>query len=397
MLYYQTINKDFILLCGDSVAMCGGLPENLADAIFADPPYFLSNNFCIRTSNGHIRDFDKGEWDRVRTPQEVHTFNSKWIAACRKVLKPNGTIWVSGTYHNIFDVAACLQEQGFKILNIIVWQKSDPPTTFTQQRFNFSAEYIIWARREDKVSHYFNYDLMKILNGGTHMPDVWKIPATGLWEKTCGKHPTQKPLRLLYRIILACTHEGDTILDPFAGSCTTGIAANLLGRKFIGIDQSEEYLQIGQRRRQEIDDPTIADKYLRKMAENPEETMVLVNHARSALLQQMIETGICYLRAGDSQGSLQITPGFERMQYVCLHTTGDNVHLFHLRKRGTFQIWTKETLEQYGFHPEHAPYYIVLHFDNTQEVSFKKHPQLRQRINTYRAKIRPLSDFIGIK
>lgn len=397
MLYYQTINKDFILLCGDSAAMCGGLSENLADAIFADPPYFLSNNFRIRTSNGHIRDFDKGEWDRVRTPQEVHKFNSKWIAACRRVLKPNGTIWVSGTYHNIFDVAVCLQEQGFKILNIVVWQKSDPPTTFTQLRFNFSAEYIIWARREDKVPHYFNYDLMKIQNGGIHMPDVWKIPATGLWEKTCGKHPTQKPLRLLYRIILACTYEGDTILDPFAGSCTTGIAANLLGRKFIGIDQSEEYLQIGQRRRQEIEEPTIADKYLRKMAENPEETMVLVNHARPALLQQMIETGICYLRAGDSQGSLQITPGFERMQYVCLHTAGDNVHLFRLRKRGTFQIWTKETLEQYGFHPEHAPYYIVLHFDNTKEVSFKKHPQLRQRINTYRAKIRPLSDFIGIK
>ncbi len=396
-MYYQTINKDFILLCGDSAAMCGGLSENLADAIFADPPYFLSNNFRIRTSNGHIRDFDKGEWDRVRTPQEVHKFNSKWIAACRRVLKPNGTIWVSGTYHNIFDVAVCLQEQGFKILNIVVWQKSDPPTTFTQLRFNFSAEYIIWARREDKVPHYFNYDLMKIQNGGIHMPDVWKIPATGLWEKTCGKHPTQKPLRLLYRIILACTYEGDTILDPFAGSCTTGIAANLLGRKFIGIDQSEEYLQIGQRRRQEIEEPTIADKYLRKMAENPEETMVLVNHARPALLQQMIETGICYLRAGDSQGSLQITPGFERMQYVCLHTAGDNVHLFRLRKRGTFQIWTKETLEQYGFHPEHAPYYIVLHFDNTKEVSFKKHPQLRQRINTYRAKIRPLSDFIGIK
>ena len=141
------------------------------------------------------------------------------------------------------------------------------------------------------------------MNGGVHMPDVWKIPAPGLWEKKCGKHPTQKPLRLLYRIILACTHEGDTILDPFAGSCTTGIAANLLGRKFIGIDQSEEYLQLGIRRKEEISDSKIAEKFLQKMRENPEEVTVLVNHARKEVLKLMIEKGICYMRAGESDGS----------------------------------------------------------------------------------------------
>ena len=352
----------------------------------------------IKTKSGYIREFDKGEWDRVRPQEEVHEFNTKWIAACRRVLKPNGTIWVSGTYHNIFDVATCLQEQGFKILNIIVWQKSDPPTTFTDQRFNFSAEYIIWACKEQKTAHYFNYDLMKAMNGGVHMPDVWKIPAPGMWEKKCGKHPTQKPLRLLYRIILACTHEGDTILDPFAGSCTTGITANLLGRKFIGIDMSEEYLQLGIRRKEEISDPKTAEKFLRKMQENPEEVTVIVNHARKETRELMIEKGICYMRAGDSEGSLQVTPGFEKMRYVLLHTGGDDAQLFHIKKgkEGSFSIWTKETLEKHGFHPEHAAYYIVIPFEN-KPVEFKKKLNIKQRINTYRAKIRPLSDFIGIK
>jgi len=348
--------------------------------------------------NNRIINFDKGDWDKARSSKEVHEFNTKWISACRQVLKPNGTIWVSGTYHNIFDVAICLQEQQFKILNIIVWQKSDPPTTITDQRFNFSAEYIIWARKEMKVEHFFNYELMKSMNGGVHMPDVWKIPAPSIWEKKCGKHPTQKPLRLLYRIILACTHEGDTILDPFAGSCTTGIAAHLLGRKFIGIDMSEDFLQLGIRRVEEINNTKIAEKFMCKMRENPEEVTVLVNHARKETRELMIEKGICYMRAGDSDGSLQVTPGFERMRYVLLHSDGNDAQLFHIKKgkEGSFSIWTKETLEKHGFHPEHAAYYVVIPFEN-KPVEFKKHPQLRQRINTYRAKIRPLSDFIGIK
>lgn len=389
---------DFTLYQGDSKEILHTLDEKSIDCIFADPPYFLSTGKGIVTINGRPIKFDKGEWDRIRPIEEVHDFNTKWISACRRVLKPNGTIWVSGTYHNIFDVATCLQEQNFKILNIIVWQKSDPPTTFTDQRFNFSAEYIIWARKEQKVAHYFNYDLMKAMNGGAHMPDVWRIPAPGMWEKKCGKHPTQKPLRLLYRIIQACTHEGDTILDPFAGSCTTGVAANLLGRKFIGIDMSEEYLQLGIRRREEISDPKTTEKFLRKMSETPEETMVLVNHARKETRELMIEKGICYMRAGDANGSLQVTHGFEKMRYVLLHTGGEDAQLFHIKKgkEGSFSIWTKDVLEKYGFRPEHAPYYIVIPFDN-KPVEFAKIPQLKQRINTYRAKIRPLSDFIGLK
>lgn len=396
MVEFFNQHNNFDILHGDCGEVMLSFDKEGIDCIFADPPYFLSTGKGTVTINGRPIKFDKGEWDRIRPIEEVHDFNTKWIAACRRVLKPSGTIWVSGTYHNIFDVATCLQEQNFKILNIIVWQKSDPPTTFTDQRFNFSAEYIIWARKEQKVAHYFNYDLMKAMNGGVHMPDVWKIPAPGIWEKKCGKHPTQKPLRLLYRIILASTREGDTILDPFAGSCTTGIAANLLGRNFIGIDQSQEYLDYGIRRRKEIDDPIMAQKIFQKMSENPNEVMVIVNHTRKDLQQLMIEKGICYLRAGDSKGSLLVTSGFERMQYVLLHTGGENCHLFKLKNKGHFQIWTKETLEQYGFAPEHAPYYVVLHFDNSKEIIMPKQPNLKQKINTYRAKIRPLSDFIGI-
>lgn len=394
--YYS--HNDFVLLNGDSASLCQQLPKESVDCVFADPPYFLSSGNGKVRINNRVISFDKGDWDRSRSSKEVHDFNSKWIAACREVLKPSGTIWVCGTYHNIFDVATCLQEQRFRILNIIVWHKSDPPMTITDQRFNFAAEYIIWARREMKTEHYFNNDLMTILNGGVHMPDVWKLPAPGMWEKKCGKHPTQKPLRLLHRIILACTHEGDTILDPFAGSCTTGIAANLLKRKFIGIDQSADYLQLGVRRFEEIQTSEIAEKFLLKMNENPEEVTVIVNHARKETRKLMIEKGICYMRAGESDGSLQVTPGFERMKYVLLHTGGDDAQLFHIKKgkEGSFSIWTKKSLEKHGFHPEHAAYYIVIPFDDTP-IEFKKTPNLKQRINTYRAKIRPLCDFIGIK
>ena len=200
----------------------------------------------------------------------------------------------------------------------------------------------------------------------------------------------------MYRIILSSTHVGDTILDPFAGSCTTGIAANLLGRKFIGFDQSEEFLNLGLRRRLEINNDAVAAKYLRKMSENPNEVMVIVNHARKSLKEKMIETGICYLRAGDSKGSLLVTPGFERIQYVLLHTSGNDAEMYRLKTKGHFQIWTADTLREHGFSPEHAPYYVVLHFDNTKKVELKKNFILEQRINTYRAKIRPLSDFVGI-
>ena len=392
--YYSNGEQDFILYQGNNIDILAGINQQF-DMIFADPPYFLSNGKTL-IQEGHTKVCDKGDWDRVRPTEEKNSFNREWLSACRGHLKDRGTIWVSGTYHNIFSVAVCLEELGFQILNVIVWHKTDPHSTEYGGRFNFSAEYIIWAQKYQGASHCFNYDILKTMNGGRQMQDVWDIPSAGAWEKTCGKHPTQKPLRLLYRTILACTHEGDTILDPFAGSCTTGIAANLLNRKFIGIDQSEEYLQLGIRRRQEIEDEATADKFRRKMSEINKEDTVLVNHADKQTRLLMIEKGICYLRAGDSKGSLQVTPGFERMKYVLLHTNGDDCQFFKLDKVGTFQIWSKETLEEHGFTPEHAKYYIVVRFNNTTEP-FKHLPQIKQRLNTYRAKIVPLSEFIGLK
>ena len=393
--FYQTGNKEFVLYHGDTMELIGNICKQV-DMIFADPPYFLSKNISTRI-NGTWKTFEKGEWDRVRSQDDINAFNRKWLSECRNVLKEDGTIFVTGTYHNIFSVATCMVELGYKILNIIVWQKSDAKPTLSRNYFNFTTEYIVWARKNEKISHFFNCDLMEQLNGGVRMSDVWRIPFLSSWELKCGKHPTQKPLRLLNRIILASTHEGDTILDPFAGSCTTGIAANLLGRNFIGIDQDADYLMYGIRRKQEIDNPLMAEFIRKKMCENPEEVMVIVNHCRKELKEKMIKTGICYLRAGDSKGSLCVTPGFERMQYVLLHTGGEDCLLFKLKSKGHFQIWTKETLNKYGFEPSHAPYYIVLQFDNSKALEIKRKPKLKERANTFIAKIKPLSDFIGVK
>lgn len=393
-MYYQAENNDFALFKGDTMPELSQISGQF-DMIFADPPYFLSGGG--KTIRGkRVVTVNKGDWDTVRTDEEKDEFNYKWLSLCRNLLKDNGTIWICGTFHNIYSVERCLNKLGYKLLNVITWQKIDPPPSLTGTRFNFASEYIIWAAKSAKSKYFLNFTLMTQLNGGKQMPDVWQLPSVSSWEKHCGKHPTQKPLRLLYRIILACTHEGDTILDPFAGSCTTGIAANLLGRNFVGIDQAEEYLQLGIKRKQEISDPNTADKFRRKMSESNQEDFVLVNHANPETRRLMIEKGICYLRAGDSKGSLQVTPGFERMKYVLLHTNGDDCQFFKLDKVGTFQIWSKETLVQYGFNPDNAKYYIVVRFNNTSQ-DFKYLPRIKQRLNTYRAKIIPLSEFIGIK
>lgn len=391
---YFNENDNFILYNGDTNSVLSEMNMQV-DMIFADPPYFLSNQKRT-TQFGKEKIRDKGEWDRVIPWEEINAFNKAWISKCRSVLKENGTIWICGTYHNIYSVEQSLIELGFKILNIVVWQKLDPPPTPYGGRLNFSAEYLIWARKNENVKHCFNYDLLKHMNGGVEMPDVWKFARPGFWERTCGKHPTQKPLRLLYRVIQACTQENFLILDPFAGSCTTGIAANLLNRRFIGIDMNKDYLDYGIRRKIEILDLVKANKILAKMSENPEEVTVMVNHVNAELRAKMIDTGICYLRAGDSKGSLCVTPGFERLEYVLLHSNGEECQLFKLKSKGTFQIWTKETLEKYGFTPKHSPYYIVLHFDPKKMTPLNKQVHLKEGLNTYRAKIRRLSDFIGI-
>lgn len=261
--YYKSSSHDFNLLHGDTFEL---LPQfNFKfDMIFADPPYFLSSG-GISMQSGKIVCVDKGDWDKSLSSEEMNAFNLKWLSLCREKLKDNGTIWISGTYHNIFSVANCLTQLGYKILNVITWAKTNPPPNISCRYFTYSTEFIIWARKKEKVAHYYNYELMKHINGDTQMTDVWRLPAIAPWEKKCTKHPTQKPLGLLSRIIMASTKPGAWILDPFAGSSTTGIAANLLGRRFLGIEREEEFAAISKARREEIENDKTFVTYKRKI------------------------------------------------------------------------------------------------------------------------------------
>lgn len=257
--WYRSNNKDFTLSLGDTLEVLKTFDFKF-DMIFADPPYFLSNG-GISVQSGKQVSVNKGEWDKSRGLEKDLDFTRTWISLCREKLSPDGTIWISGTHHNIFLVAQVLNELSFKILNVITWAKTNPPPNLSCRYFTFSTEFIIWARKEKNTPHYFNYELMREINGGTQMRDVWSLPAIAKWEKSCGKHPTQKPLPLLSRIILSSTRPNAWILDPFTGSSTTGIAASLLKRKFLGVDKDENYLTISKKRREEIDDSSIRESY----------------------------------------------------------------------------------------------------------------------------------------
>ena len=258
-LFYKSPNRDFTLLQGDCTQLLPQFSFSF-DMIFADPPYFLSNG-GISVQSGKVVCVDKGDWDKGGSPEHIDHFNEEWLRCCRDHLKENGTIWVSGTYHNIFSVANKLTQLGFKILNVITWAKTNPPPNISCRYFTYSTEFVIWARKQQKVPHYYNYALMKQLNGDKQMTDVWRLPAIARWEKSQGKHPTQKPLSLLARIILASTKPGAWVLDPFAGSSTTGIAANLLGRRYLGIEREEEFLRLSRARREEIESFAMAADY----------------------------------------------------------------------------------------------------------------------------------------
>ena len=245
-MYYSPEKKDFEIVHGDTMLQLSKL-QGQFDMIFADPPYFISGGGkTIRGKRVVVANF--GEWDKIRSDEEKDTFNLQWLSLCRERLKENGTIWVSGTFHNIYSVARCLTKLNYKILNVITWQKTDPPPSLTGTRFNFSTEFIIWAAKSSKSKYYLNFELMQQLNGGKQMSDVWKIPSVASWEKRCGKHPTQKPLRLLYRIILATTKQGDTILDPFAGSGTSFIACEDLHRVCYGMELLPYYADVIRKR-----------------------------------------------------------------------------------------------------------------------------------------------------
>jgi len=213
-------------------------PDGLFDMIFADPPYFLSNG-GITCHAGKMVKVDKGAWDKSRGPELNHEFNLEWLRRCQNLLKSNGTIWVTGTQHVIFSVGYAMQQLGFKILNDIAWEKPNPPPNLSCRYFTHSTETVLWAAKNAKSKHHFNYPLMRRIAGGKQMKTVWKIGAPRAQEKKFGKHPTQKPVALVERCILASTNEGDLILDPFLGSGTTMLAALETKRRCVGIELDE--------------------------------------------------------------------------------------------------------------------------------------------------------------
>ena len=247
--YYYN-KKNFKLILGDSFEELKKIKNNSIDMIFADPPYFLSGD-GITCSAGKMVSVNKGDWDKKIGIEEKHQFNREWIRLCYNILKDDGTIWISGTLHNIYSIGMALEQEGFKIINNITWRKLNPPPNISCRCFVHSTETILWAKKNLKnVKHKFNYQMMKELNDGKQAKDVWESSLTKPSEKKYGKHPTQKPEIILEKIILASTDEGDLILDPFNGSGTTGIVANSLKREYIGIDLEKEYLDLTIKRKE---------------------------------------------------------------------------------------------------------------------------------------------------
>lgn len=253
--------KEFSLLEGDSFSILPNIKKKSIDMIFADPPYFLSGN-GISCSGGKQVSVNKGDWDKPLDINQRLEYHRNWIRLCRDVLKDNGTIWISATLYSVYAIGVALELEGFSIINNVIWQKTNPAPNLACRCFTHSTETAIWARKQissrKKGKHTFNYQEMKHENNDKQMKDVWLFKdnepefyissVTPKSEKKQGKHPTQKPLGLLERIIKASTNEGDIILDPFNGSGTTGIAAKYLGRNYIGIEQEKEYLELTRRR-----------------------------------------------------------------------------------------------------------------------------------------------------
>lgn len=241
-------NDSTVLVNGDSFEILKKIKPKSVNCIFADPPYFLSND-GFTNSGGKQVSVNKGDWDRSLTTAEKHKFNRNWIKKCKRVLTDDGTIWISGTLHNIYSIGMALEQEGFKILNNITWQKLNPPPNLARRTFTHSTETVLWARKDIKNNkHFFNYNLMREFNDGKQMKDVWSGSLTPKREKTFGKHPTQKPLYLLERMILASTRENELILDPFMGSGTTAVACKKLNRNFIGIEKESEFVELAKNR-----------------------------------------------------------------------------------------------------------------------------------------------------
>lgn len=246
---------EYRLLTSDFFQAIKNFPDESFDFVFADPPYFLSNDgFTVKA--GKAVSVNKGAWDKSQGFDHESTFHESWIKECLRVLKPDGTIAISGTYHSIYKCGYLLQKLGCRIINDIAWFKPNGAPALAGRNFTASHETIIWASKNKKVKHTFNYLDSKQWNSendklyffGKQMRSVWSIPATSKKEKIYGFHPTQKPIELLRRLIALCTKEGDLVLDPFCGSGTTGVACSLLGRKFVGIDIDSDFISLSRKR-----------------------------------------------------------------------------------------------------------------------------------------------------
>jgi modification methylase len=241
------------ILAGDCIQAMNALPAASVDLIFADPPYNLQLKGELHRPDNSKVDAVDDHWDQFASFAAYDAFTKQWLAAAKRLLKPNGAIWVIGSYHNVFRLGAELQNQGFWLLNDVVWRKSNPMPNFKGKRLTNAHETLIWASRDQGAKYTFNYEALKALNDGIQMRSDWVIPlCTGherLKDANGDKaHPTQKPEALLHRIILATTHPGDVVLDPFFGTGTTGAVAKMLGRDFIGIEREEAYRQAAQAR-----------------------------------------------------------------------------------------------------------------------------------------------------
>lgn len=248
MKAYYT-HKGVRIFNGDAIEILNAMPEESIDLIFADPPYNLSNGGFTCHAGKRVS-VNKGNWDKSKGIEEDFQFHYNWIEACRRVLKPSGSIWISGTYHSIYACGFALQKQGWHLINDICWFKPNAAPNLACRMFTASHETLLWARKDKSEKHYFNYKLVKDRNWGDdflkkpnkQMRSVWAITTPKNGEKKYGKHPTQKPEALLERIILATSKEGDIVLDPFCGSATTGVVALRNNRKFVGIDLEQKYL-----------------------------------------------------------------------------------------------------------------------------------------------------------
>ena len=319
------------IVAGDCVQVMNSLPAGSVDLIFADPPYNLQLKGHLHRPDNSLVDAVDDHWDQFASFASYDAFTRDWLAAARRLLKPNGAIWVIGSYHNIFRLGAELQNQGFWLLNDVVWRKSNPMPNFKGKRLTNAHETLIWAGRDEGSRYTFNYEALKALNDGVQMRSDWLLPlCTGherLKDENGSKaHPTQKPESLLHRVILATTMAGDVILDPFFGTGTTGAVAKMLGRDFIGIEREEAYRRVAQQR---------IDRVRRLDASALEVTGSRRAEPRVPF-GQVVERGM--MRAGEE-----------------LYSVG-NRHVVKVRADGTLVgLDIKGSIHQVGAHVEGAP------------------------------------------